>query len=901
MLRFATPRLSSASRRSAGLALSVALMASLLPAGPASAEVPVPPDVDEVCTNGLDGFPDVGRGNVHYDAINCIAELGIARGYVDGTYGPDHSVSREQMASFLANMVEQVRELPQGTTSFDDVSGGVHGDNISKLADAGITRGVDASNFDPRGDVSRGQLASFVNRALAYVATGDANEDILESGPGFPDVGANSTHGAAISALAGAGIVSGYTDGTFGPDDDVRRDQMATFLMGGLEVAIDLAPPMAQLLADVDRDGFITSADAAGRADWTEERGAIMLANLDDHAEECGEIWDEDGAPIHDDDLALCFDANDEVINGSEDIDDLAPFEISPINNLSDDAEGTLTFEPAEYANVFVGNGSDWSLIESGETFDATQLADGVELRIEATDIVRDAEVWDGFVDLSLEIAESTGTVDSDALTFRVAPVLFVNNTMPLERLIIASHEPQPEEPQSFGTFSLPSLDGETGQERDILGDDMVDGVTAGTFAESLAEDPEGPDDSREQQLRDEYDIPEYWPNGYADFRFSLRDGLDALGHTEDFIEFNTTDKWVQDMFEPGYMSMPAAGGGEHRMRLYIRTPNQSRSGFREGRPLREGGRALYEQLQGPGTGIVQQYDSSLWPDTEDGRHPHDTFNSGGNFEAAPPFVDPDGREFPAGRMIYGARPPFAADESFLTMLDAQGYQDPIRIDTSFLRVGHTDEFLTFLPVDNERGWIMGVADAALGTTLLEQMVEDGHGDEVLVNDVEELGGRVALGDLTIDEARFHPELRLGQLQAEAGIEKAVALIKEEIGLSEDDIVRLPALFRDPGTTTGGGTRTGLYAYLPGVANGISTGTGGFLSPKQHGPQVDGVDVFQEYTEAALGEHDIDVEWVEDWVYAHQGTGEIHCVTNAQRDLTVTEPWWGQTDARTLG
>ncbi|MEU8337790.1 protein-arginine deiminase family protein [Micromonospora tulbaghiae] len=83
--------------------------------------------------------------------------------------------------------------------------------------------------------------------------------------------------------------------------------------------------------------------------------------------------------------------------------------------------------------------------------------------------------------------------------------------------------------------------------------------------------------------------------------------------------------------------------------------------------------------------------------------------------------------------------------------------------------------------------------------------------------------------------------------------------------------------------------------YLPDAANGISTGTGGYLAPAQHGPRQSGYDVFQRATEEALGRAGVRVRWIEDWDYSHYvGTagGGIHCVTDVQCDLSGTTPWW---------
>ncbi|WP_404800205.1 protein-arginine deiminase family protein [Actinomadura algeriensis] len=55
--------------------------------------------------------------------------------------------------------------------------------------------------------------------------------------------------------------------------------------------------------------------------------------------------------------------------------------------------------------------------------------------------------------------------------------------------------------------------------------------------------------------------------------------------------------------------------------------------------------------------------------------------------------------------------------------------------------------------------------------------------------------------------------------------------------------------------------------------------------------------MFQRTTEDALRRVGVRVHWVEDWYYSHHvGTagGSVHCVTNVQRNLSGTTPWWHQ-------
>ena len=109
-------------------------------------------------------FSDVS--GTHLGAINAIADAGISLGCnADATlYCPADLVTREQMASFLARALHL---STTGANPFDDVSG-THSDNVVAIAEAGITLGcsADGTLFCPRQPVTRGQMATFLTRAL---------------------------------------------------------------------------------------------------------------------------------------------------------------------------------------------------------------------------------------------------------------------------------------------------------------------------------------------------------------------------------------------------------------------------------------------------------------------------------------------------------------------------------------------------------------------------------------------------------------------------------------------------------------------------------------------------------------------------------------------------------------
>jgi hypothetical protein len=189
--------------------------------------------------------------NLHEGMIEAIVELGITFGCdTEGPrYCPDQAVNRGQMASFLTRAFA----LPAGPERFADDNGSVHEPAINAVAAAGITFGCDpvaVDDFCPESDVTRAQMAAFLQRALGL--------EVPPTTDTFSDDDASSLQ-PEIEAIAAAGITSGCSSTEphrFCPFDPVRRDQMATFL-GRAVGAFPNTPPQRitaneRMLADVD-------------------------------------------------------------------------------------------------------------------------------------------------------------------------------------------------------------------------------------------------------------------------------------------------------------------------------------------------------------------------------------------------------------------------------------------------------------------------------------------------------------------------------------------------------------------------------------------------------------------------------------------------------------------------
>ncbi len=178
---------------------------------------------------GSEGSFSDDDDSVFQDDIEWLAATGITRGCnppANTRFCPDEEVTRGQMAAFLRRALPGLDDSGP-VPNFTDIAGSTFAADIEWLAATGVTRGCGTTRFCPNDSVTRGQMAAFLRRALP---------DLNASGsvPDFSDTG-GSTFAADIEWLAATGITRGCTTTAFCPDDSVTRGQMAAFLRRALD------------------------------------------------------------------------------------------------------------------------------------------------------------------------------------------------------------------------------------------------------------------------------------------------------------------------------------------------------------------------------------------------------------------------------------------------------------------------------------------------------------------------------------------------------------------------------------------------------------------------------------------------------------------------------------------
>ncbi|PID03026.1 Parasporal protein [Sporosarcina sp. P2] len=117
-----------------------------------------------------------------------------------------------------------------GEQIFSDVAASKHfAQAVNELAERHVIGGYPDGTFKPGNPVTRGQAAAIIVK-LTGIDTSNVKD------PHFKDVAKTNGSYQAIAALAQANVIGGYEDGRFGPNDPVKRGQLASILVKAFDL-----------------------------------------------------------------------------------------------------------------------------------------------------------------------------------------------------------------------------------------------------------------------------------------------------------------------------------------------------------------------------------------------------------------------------------------------------------------------------------------------------------------------------------------------------------------------------------------------------------------------------------------------------------------------------------------
>lgn len=211
-------------KRIFSVVLCLALMLSLLPTAALAAKSNLP-------------FTDVESSDWYYDAVQYVYENSMMSGTGDSTFSPNTTTTR----GMIVTVLHRLEGCPNAAgTSFTDVdSGAYYATAVAWASSRGIVDGYGNGKFGPNDTITREQMATILYRYAVYSgydvsAKGDLSQ--------FADQASVSSYAAEAMAWAvDVGLISGVGNNTLAPRNGATRAQVAAILMRFCEnVAADL-------------------------------------------------------------------------------------------------------------------------------------------------------------------------------------------------------------------------------------------------------------------------------------------------------------------------------------------------------------------------------------------------------------------------------------------------------------------------------------------------------------------------------------------------------------------------------------------------------------------------------------------------------------------------------------
>ena len=161
-------------------------------------------------------------------------------GYPDGNVKPEGNITRAEVATIFFRLLtdESRDEFWSQTNNYTDVPADAWYNNaVSTLSNAGIIDGYEDGTFKPDGNITRAEFATIAVRFF---------EATYDGGDLFSDIAGHWAQDY-INEAANAGIVDGYPDGTFRPQQYITRAEAMTMV----NRTIDRHPDADHLLEDM--------------------------------------------------------------------------------------------------------------------------------------------------------------------------------------------------------------------------------------------------------------------------------------------------------------------------------------------------------------------------------------------------------------------------------------------------------------------------------------------------------------------------------------------------------------------------------------------------------------------------------------------------------------------------
>lgn len=169
--------------------------------------------------------PSVSTGGGSSEEPEAEFHKAYVSGYPDGKFRPENHVTREEATKMVVAALELESYSP-ASASFPDVSLNRWSFKwIETAAQLGYLKGYKDGTFGPEKPITRAEMASILVRIISNDKT-LLNAEIKD----FSDVPDGKWYTDSVRLAAGYGLINGYPDGTFRPEQKLTRTEAVTMI-----------------------------------------------------------------------------------------------------------------------------------------------------------------------------------------------------------------------------------------------------------------------------------------------------------------------------------------------------------------------------------------------------------------------------------------------------------------------------------------------------------------------------------------------------------------------------------------------------------------------------------------------------------------------------------------------
>lgn len=188
-----------------------------------AASIVVPAIVIPMEAQAAKSFSDVSPKNANYDAIHTMVTKGIIKGYEDGTFKPNETLTRKHAAT-LINRAVKLKPIKNVAVPKDLTKSNAYYADLMALLNAGLLEKDTKGNVNPNKALSRGEMAKILATAFNLKGTKHSLKDV------------SKTYDAYVAALYENNVTTGFEDGTFKEKQSLTRAHYAVFMYRAMDL-----------------------------------------------------------------------------------------------------------------------------------------------------------------------------------------------------------------------------------------------------------------------------------------------------------------------------------------------------------------------------------------------------------------------------------------------------------------------------------------------------------------------------------------------------------------------------------------------------------------------------------------------------------------------------------------